>query len=91
MEDTRGGQWVVTAAHCINPYGPSITNIKRLQIGAGSVYLNKQQKQDIPLDTKHIFVHPGWKGATDQPNCNKNCINNCGHSCVACTPKIKGK
>ena len=55
--------WVLTAAHCLNPYGSSLPS-GSIGVKAGSVLRNddpmKLQTRSIPHDTDHIIIHKNW-------------------------------
>ena len=67
--DEWNRQWVLTAAHCINPFGSSISHIVQLRIRAGSVYKSRQHKEAKIIRNlkKYIKIHPGWRGGSPNP------------------------
>ena len=71
VEDKKGKQWIVTAAHCLNTIGPDHSgsliprNLDAVTMRAGDVDMRKRstwQARKITLDDEHIIIHPKWKG-----------------------------
>lgn len=85
VEDSNENQWIVTAAHCINTYGPDIsmcTNSFVVKAGGVDRRVGKiWQKRNITLDSNHIIIHPRWKGIGPKtaPECD-----GFGGSCIYC-------
>ena len=89
ISDRNENQWIVTAAHCINPANSSLPKAHSkhtLVVRAGSIDSNNaKHERIIPLDRKHIIFHPDWKGANDDPSCQEICDTVFNSKCKVCT------
>ena len=97
ISDRNENQWIVTAAHCINPANSSLPmahSKHTLIVRAGSIdSLNTKHERIIPLDSNHIIFHPDWKGSNDDPSCKKFCdtkVNKCSTCSECLSPTFSG-
>ena len=78
VEDRNSNQWIVTAAHCFNPFKGSLPREPQTVVIVHAGDVNKlsgenMQQHRIKLDKKHVIFHPDWKGATSNPSCTDIC------------------
>ena len=78
IEDKNKNQWIVTAAHCINPGSANLPKHPKTSLAVQAGYVSKfdtenmQQKQ-VLLDKSHVIFHPEWKGSTKESSCTDIC------------------
>ena len=61
--------YVLTAAHCINSYSPSLPNAD-VVVKAGIIKRRRddyEQKQTVTNDIDHIIINQEWTGVNGRP------------------------